>query len=204
MASYFFMVYQENHEEAQEELPKKVKFFFSAAVQNWDAEFYVKVDDNIDLDLGRHFLVYLLSWWKLYLVRIPHQQLYLSDNCFLSDRGHDWSSWKSAWSRCCLHWVHEVWGSGCWRVRIILKLSYILLPLTIYANFLISIYMVLGFQGRAMVWARMVEIWGRKIVCGWNYYTLPRSSVKSESTFWYWTFISSLCLGTFVMQLVRC
>ncbi|CAN6911804.1 unnamed protein product, partial [Brassica oleracea] len=26
-----------NHEEAQEELPKKVKFFYSAAVQNWDA-----------------------------------------------------------------------------------------------------------------------------------------------------------------------
>ncbi|CAH2060502.1 unnamed protein product [Thlaspi arvense] len=41
----------ENHEEAQEELPKKVKFLYSAAVQNWDAEFYVKVDDNIDLDL---------------------------------------------------------------------------------------------------------------------------------------------------------
>ncbi|KFK32583.1 hypothetical protein AALP_AA6G262100 [Arabis alpina] len=41
----------ENHEEAEEELPKKVKLFFSAAVQNWDAEFYVKVDDNIDLDL---------------------------------------------------------------------------------------------------------------------------------------------------------
>jgi hypothetical protein len=28
-----------------------VKFFYSAAVQNWDAEFYVKVDDNVDLDL---------------------------------------------------------------------------------------------------------------------------------------------------------
>ncbi|VVB08987.1 unnamed protein product [Arabis nemorensis] len=41
----------ENHEEAQDELPKKVKFFFSAAVQNWDAEFYIKVDDNIDVDL---------------------------------------------------------------------------------------------------------------------------------------------------------
>ncbi|EOA27410.1 hypothetical protein CARUB_v10023545mg [Capsella rubella] len=41
----------ENHEEAQEELSKKVKFFFSAAVQNWDAEFYIKVDDSIDLDL---------------------------------------------------------------------------------------------------------------------------------------------------------
>ncbi|KAI5673328.1 hypothetical protein M9H77_13692 [Catharanthus roseus] len=41
----------EDHEEAQEELPKKAKFFFSSAVRNWDADFYVKVDDNIDLDL---------------------------------------------------------------------------------------------------------------------------------------------------------
>ncbi|XP_048133823.1 hydroxyproline O-galactosyltransferase HPGT3 isoform X2 [Rhodamnia argentea] len=41
----------EGHEEAQEELPKKAKFFFSAAVQMWDAEYYVKVDDNINLDL---------------------------------------------------------------------------------------------------------------------------------------------------------
>ncbi|XP_062164341.1 hydroxyproline O-galactosyltransferase HPGT3-like isoform X1 [Alnus glutinosa] len=41
----------EGHEEAQEELPKKAKFFFSTAVQKWDAEFYVKVDDNIGLDL---------------------------------------------------------------------------------------------------------------------------------------------------------
>ncbi|XVE53587.1 hypothetical protein DITRI_Ditri03aG0014500 [Diplodiscus trichospermus] len=45
----FFIL--EDHEEAQEELPKKVKFFFSTAVQNWDAEFYVKVDDNIGIDL---------------------------------------------------------------------------------------------------------------------------------------------------------
>ncbi|OAY53646.1 hydroxyproline O-galactosyltransferase HPGT3 [Manihot esculenta] len=41
----------EGHEEAQEELPKKAKFFFSTAAQSWDAEFYVKVDDNINLDL---------------------------------------------------------------------------------------------------------------------------------------------------------
>ncbi|XP_009772848.1 hydroxyproline O-galactosyltransferase HPGT3-like isoform X1 [Nicotiana sylvestris] len=41
----------ESHEEAQEELPKKAKYFFSSAIQNWDAEFYVKVDDNIDVDL---------------------------------------------------------------------------------------------------------------------------------------------------------
>ncbi|GAB2275433.1 Hydroxyproline O-galactosyltransferase hpgt3 [Dionaea muscipula] len=41
----------EGHEEAQEELPRKAKFFFSTAVQNWDAEFYVKVDDGVKLDL---------------------------------------------------------------------------------------------------------------------------------------------------------
>ncbi|KAJ6801361.1 hydroxyproline O-galactosyltransferase HPGT3-like [Iris pallida] len=41
----------ESHEEAAEELPKKAKFFFSAAVERWDAEFYVKVDDSINLDL---------------------------------------------------------------------------------------------------------------------------------------------------------
>ncbi|KAJ8751800.1 hypothetical protein K2173_025988 [Erythroxylum novogranatense] len=41
----------EDHEEAQEELPKKAKFFFSTAVQKWDAEFFVKIDDNLNLDL---------------------------------------------------------------------------------------------------------------------------------------------------------
>ena len=46
------MTIQESHEEAAEELPKKVKFFFSAAIEAWDAEFYVKIDDNINLDLG--------------------------------------------------------------------------------------------------------------------------------------------------------
>ncbi|KAL8503691.1 hypothetical protein ACS0TY_022422 [Phlomoides rotata] len=45
----FFIL--DHHEEAQEELPKKPKFFFSTAVQMWDAEFYVKVNDNVDLKL---------------------------------------------------------------------------------------------------------------------------------------------------------
>nr|CAB3467214.1 unnamed protein product [Digitaria exilis] len=42
----------ESHEEAAEELPSKAKFFFSTAVETWDAEFYVKVEDNINLDLA--------------------------------------------------------------------------------------------------------------------------------------------------------
>ncbi|KAL8244132.1 hypothetical protein R6Q59_010390 [Mikania micrantha] len=42
----------DGHEEADEESPKNAKFFFSTAVQNWDAEFYVKVDNNIALILN--------------------------------------------------------------------------------------------------------------------------------------------------------
>ncbi|XP_073283518.1 hydroxyproline O-galactosyltransferase HPGT3-like [Primulina huaijiensis] len=41
----------DRHEEAQEELSKKAKIFFSTAVQMWDADFYVKVDDNIDVNM---------------------------------------------------------------------------------------------------------------------------------------------------------
>ncbi|XP_077237982.1 hydroxyproline O-galactosyltransferase HPGT3-like [Tasmannia lanceolata] len=41
----------EGHEEVVEELPKKAKSFFGTAVETWDAEFYVKVDDKINLDL---------------------------------------------------------------------------------------------------------------------------------------------------------
>jgi len=52
------MVGQESHEEAAEELPSKAKIFFSAAVEAWDAEFYVKVEDNINLDLGNTFPVF--------------------------------------------------------------------------------------------------------------------------------------------------
>ncbi|XP_031484421.1 hydroxyproline O-galactosyltransferase HPGT3 [Nymphaea colorata] len=41
----------EGHEEVQEELPKKAKFFFSSAVEMWDADFYVKLDENVNIDL---------------------------------------------------------------------------------------------------------------------------------------------------------
>lgn len=52
------MLGQESHEEATEELPSKAKFFFSTAVEAWDAEFYVKVEDNINLDLGNTFVFF--------------------------------------------------------------------------------------------------------------------------------------------------
>ena len=51
---------QDDHEEADEESSKKAKFFFSTAVQNWDAEFYVKVDKDIHLDLGNFYLTIMI------------------------------------------------------------------------------------------------------------------------------------------------
>lgn len=60
------MSIKDGHEEAEEELPKKAKFFFSTAVQKWDADFYVKVDDNIDIDLGIGIgSFFVLSYSKL-------------------------------------------------------------------------------------------------------------------------------------------
>ncbi|KAK4480170.1 hypothetical protein RD792_013232 [Penstemon davidsonii] len=50
LVSHDVPVGSDRHEEAEEELPKKAKNFFSTAVQMWEADFYVKVDDNIDLN----------------------------------------------------------------------------------------------------------------------------------------------------------
>ena len=113
-------MYWEGHEEAQEELPKKAKFFLSTAVQKWDADFFVKVDDNIDLDLGNaltysfsfpehHSLVYSEFWYIIYTV-------------FWFGRGVNWTSWTSSWSRWCIHWVYEVRRCDIWRVYILLYL----------------------------------------------------------------------------------
>ncbi|KAG0495778.1 hypothetical protein HPP92_000469 [Vanilla planifolia] len=41
----------DSHEEAHDELPKKAKYFFSSAVEKWDADFYVKVDDDININI---------------------------------------------------------------------------------------------------------------------------------------------------------
>lgn len=40
--------------ETPEEQPKKTKLFFVDALQHWDAEFYVKVNDDIYLNIGTY------------------------------------------------------------------------------------------------------------------------------------------------------
>ena len=90
------LIYQEGHEEAQEELPKKVKFFFSTAVQNWDAEFYVKVDDNIDIDLGRTSALFICINTEYHnFLLLAYLCLFtgtLSSTLFSTCRGVGWTS----------------------------------------------------------------------------------------------------------------
>lgn len=42
-----------NHIEGYHQLSSKTRIYFSTAVSIWDAEFYVKVDDDVHLNLGR-------------------------------------------------------------------------------------------------------------------------------------------------------
>lgn len=46
------MIIFKNHVEGYHELSAKTKSFFAAAVERWDAEFYVKVDDDVHVNLG--------------------------------------------------------------------------------------------------------------------------------------------------------
>lgn len=51
MTQNFFLINQE-HVEGYHELSAKTKIFFSTAVAKWDADFYVKVDDDVHVNLG--------------------------------------------------------------------------------------------------------------------------------------------------------
>jgi hypothetical protein len=42
----------QEHVEGYHELSAKTKIFFSTAVAKWDAEFYIKVDDDVHVNLG--------------------------------------------------------------------------------------------------------------------------------------------------------
>ena len=46
-----------NHVEGYHELSSKTRLYFSTAVSMWDADFYVKIDDDVHLNVGKlkHF-----------------------------------------------------------------------------------------------------------------------------------------------------
>jgi hypothetical protein len=47
--------------ESEDNLTQKSRLFFSKAVNTWDADFYVKMDDNVGLNLGEMTIFYLVS-----------------------------------------------------------------------------------------------------------------------------------------------
>lgn len=70
MKSYFmqpdcvFLLLQD-HVEGYHELSAKTKIFFATAIALWDAEFYVKVDDDVHVNLG---LSLDFNYWRLFLL----------------------------------------------------------------------------------------------------------------------------------------
>ena len=45
--------YMQEHIEGYLELSAKTKTYFATAVSMWDAEFYIKVDDDVHVNLGK-------------------------------------------------------------------------------------------------------------------------------------------------------
>lgn len=43
----------QEHVEGYLELSAKTKIYFATAVASWDADFYVKVDDDVHVNIGR-------------------------------------------------------------------------------------------------------------------------------------------------------
>lgn len=49
--------WQDTHLEAPEEFPKKAKLFFAHAAEEWNAEFYSKVNDDVYVNIGQYYHV---------------------------------------------------------------------------------------------------------------------------------------------------
>lgn len=65
----------QNHVEGYLELSAKTKTYFSTAVALWDAEFYVKVDDDVHVNLGNinlRFCPHRLISQKLLRLALDH------------------------------------------------------------------------------------------------------------------------------------
>ncbi|CAA0824666.1 Probable beta-1-3-galactosyltransferase 11 [Striga hermonthica] len=75
----------ENHVEAPEELPNKTKLFFAYAAENWDADYYAKVNDNVylNIDALQHTLANHLDKPRVYIGCMKSGEVF-------SERGHKW------------------------------------------------------------------------------------------------------------------
>lgn len=53
-----------DHVEGYHELSSKTRVYFSTAVSIWDADFYVKVDDDVHVNLGKLFIKKKKNAWS--------------------------------------------------------------------------------------------------------------------------------------------
>lgn len=65
---WWYVSLQDDHVESDDDLTQKTRIFFSKAVNMWDADFYVKMDDNIGLNLGEFPSVSLLHYINSFIL----------------------------------------------------------------------------------------------------------------------------------------
>lgn len=56
----YFCRFEQDHVEGYLELSGKTKIYFATAAALWDADFYVKVDDDVHVNIGELYFLYIL------------------------------------------------------------------------------------------------------------------------------------------------
>lgn len=51
---------EQDHVEGYLELSTKTKIYFATAVALWDADFYVKVDDDVHVNIGKDLAMHII------------------------------------------------------------------------------------------------------------------------------------------------
>lgn len=59
---HLLILWKQEHVEGYLELSAKTKTYFATAVALWDADFYVKVDDDVHVNIGRDQILYQFNF----------------------------------------------------------------------------------------------------------------------------------------------
>lgn len=95
-----------NHVEGYHRLSTKTRLYFSTAVSMWDAQFYVKVDDDVHLNLGTFPPLFLFFCIFHSLVMINKFNVLCFGRYTSEHFGQIPHQTQS------LYWMHEVWPSS--------------------------------------------------------------------------------------------
>lgn len=104
-------LFEQEHVEGYLELSAKTKAYFTTAFAMWDADFYVKVDDDVHVNIGENKPSYLVS---VVMFLVISQICAFAHFCY----GYVCSHARSRISKISdetpsLHWLHEIWTRSC-------------------------------------------------------------------------------------------